>query len=169
MISRKTLVHVHEAVRDETDGETAIRVLQTLGERTADLVVEELEAADTELRALEQGRFWAELSRFFQDRGWGEISQERIHPGLGLLRSPDCGESEVDTAASERNCDFTTGLLAGTFTRLAGASIEVVEVSCRSRGDVDCSFALGSAQAVRRLRELLDDGTSLEAALDRLT
>jgi hypothetical protein len=117
--------------------------------------------------AMPARRFWPALSRFLEARGWGSLTHESAHPGVGLLLSRDLAES------AERNepqpvCAFTTGLLAHLLTRTAGQPVAVLEVTCRARGDEHCTFAFGSEATVHDLYGLLLEGGDLGRALEGL-
>ncbi len=168
-IPQATLLHFREAFSAEADEETTSRVMRRAGVLAADSVLDQFSAGThTDPATLGMDRFWQELGRFFFKDGWGELSHERIHPALGLVRSAQWGESDPRLEAKAPTCAFSEGMLSGVFSRIAGSAIGVLEVSCRSRGDVDCAFALGSQDAVRRLEELLHEGGNLETALHRL-
>jgi hypothetical protein len=52
--------------------------------------------------------------------------------------------------------------------RLGGGPLAVLEVGCRSRGDEECLFLVGSEQAIETVHGYLLDGDALNAALTRL-
>ena len=112
--------------------------------------------------------FWERVGRFFRKRGWGALSHEPRHPGVGLLHSPNWVEADADEPDPERSCSFTTGFLAGLLSELAGGPVAVLEVSCRGRGDEACTFAFGSEAVVHELYGHMVDGADLEGALEVL-
>ena len=164
-----TLSHLRQILTEEADAETATRVLHGAGSASGDSLFESLTShAERDPATLGRNGFWGELTRFLDGRGWGRLAHERIHPGLGLVRSEACGESDPETDSGEPSCAFTAGMLSGIFARLAGSPIAVLEVSCRSQGNGDCAFAFGSEQAVGQLQALLLETSDLKTALNRL-
>ena len=165
-----TLLHIRQLLVDQVDAATATRMLYDTGFATGEFVFDDFAAGtDANPTTFGHDRFWMDLGEFLSAHGWGNFSHERIHPGLGVVRTEQWGESDPADEASEPSCAFTSGMLSRVFTRIAASPIAVLEVSCRSRGDHDCSFAFGSEQAVGRLRGLLLENGSLNAALDLLS
>jgi hypothetical protein len=163
------LLDVRRAFDRETDPETSARAVQAAGYGTGASVFDGYAAmADADPTELEADRFWETLSRFLEGQGWGTLSQERIHPGLGLIRSGDWGESASASAGDGAGCEFSVGMLSRIFERTVGAGVAVLEVSCRGKGDSACAFAFGSNDAVGRLHTLLEGGETLDAALGQL-
>lgn len=111
--------------------------------------------------------FWSALGRFLERRGWGSLRHSSPHPGVGLLVSPDWAEAEGDRQPGSA-CAFSTGLLAHVLTRTVQRPVAVLEVSCRARGDEDCSFAFGSETTIHDLYGLLLEGMDLDRALAEL-
>ncbi len=164
-----TLHHIRRVLSDEVDAATVTRVLHDAGFSAGESAFDDLTASTGgNLEALDQERFWSEFEHFLGTQGWGEFSHERIHPGLGVVRAEHGGESDPAAEASEPSCGFTSGMISQIFTRVAGSNIGVQEVSCRSRGDDECAFVFGSEPAVHRLRDLLPQVGTLDAALDSL-
>jgi hypothetical protein len=116
----------------------------------------------------DEGIFWRELAHLFEERGWGSLTHERIHPGLAILRSGDWTEASSSDDESPLGCAFSSGVLAHLLGAAAGSPVGVLEVSCRGRGDPECAFVFGSEGAVHDLYGLLLDGKDLEAALERV-
>jgi hypothetical protein len=116
-------------------------------------------------RDLPQAEFWASLTRYFRRSGWGGIEHLRRHDGLGSLRSGDWAEADDSSQAADGGCWFSSGLLAGFLSGLAGGEVSVLEVHCRSRGDESCEFVFGSAPAIDALYRLLTADRDLDAAL----
>lgn len=117
----------------------------------------------------EMGRsaFWTSLCRFLSQRGWGTLTHEAPHGGVGLLTSPDWVESGGDEVVEE-GCSFTTGFLSGLLSDLSGGPIAVLEVTCRGRESERCAFAFGSEAAIHALYGELMDGAELTTALAAL-
>lgn len=118
-----------------------------------------------DLAELPEGEFWGQLSRFFRSWGWGELTHARVHPGLGILHAENWGESSPEGGESQPGCAFTSGLLVYLLGKVAGSPVAVLEVSCRTRGDDQCSFLFGSEQAIHDIYGLLLEGDSLDEAL----
>jgi hypothetical protein len=119
-------------------------------------------AADTSER-----EFWGGLSRFLERRGWGTLSHDPRHPGVGLLTSTDWAEAE-GRQESQPSCSFSVGLLSRLLSGVAGAPVAVLEVSCRSHGDPSCTFAFGSPATMHELYGQLIEGGGIDGALARL-
>ena len=136
--------------------------LRAIGEELGAPVLESVSGGSEDPAEALAEDFWAGLRDYFSSRGWGTVSHERIHPGLGRLRAVDWAERKSDSGSP-----LTAGLLAGLFTALAGQAIDVVEAP-RSDDEADLAFVFGSTEAVGELRRLLGEGTDLSGALDRL-
>lgn len=169
-IPASTLAHLGHAIDAESGSGAATAALQKAGYESGSAFVRELEdEAGKELNALPEARFWDSLAEFFDVRGWGRVSQVRIHPALGMLHAADWGESHGDSVeAASRGCAFSSGVFAHILGRVAGGAIAVLEVGCRSRGDAECTFILGPEDAVDRLSSLIGEGHDLKAALTEL-
>ena len=163
------LRHLRGALLNESDGQTANRVLQEAGSRIGESMLGLLSGGDpSKAAALDREQFWSTLDRFLQDCGWGSTAQERIHPGLGIIRSEGWAESDRDAGEQSVGCAFSTGMLSAILSTIGGAPIAVLEVACRSRGDRHCGFVFGSEEATGRLTSLLTEAEGLEEALERL-
>ncbi len=112
--------------------------------------------------------FWRRIERFFSKRGWGTLSHDDVHPGVGVLKSPDWLEATPDETDPEGSCSFTTGYLAGLLSELSGRPVAVLEVTCRSRGDDACRFAFGSEAVIHDLYGRMLEGADLDRALEAL-
>ena len=157
---------IRRAFEREADREAGARALRQAGFGTGDEIFEDYVAvANENPTGLEANRYWETMSQFLAHHGWGSVSHERIHPGLGLIRSEDWSESAYVTGSDEPGCEFSSGMLSRILEGTAGTEVAVVEVSCRGRGDDTCAFAFGSTEAVGRLREALRGGETLDAAL----
>jgi hypothetical protein len=164
-----TLLEIRRALVGESGASVAARALRNAGTATGDAIFWEISAqASTDPRQLGDGEFWSEIGDYLAYTGWGRVTHDRVHPGLGVVTSPDWAESDPDAGEDRPTCWLGTGALSRIFTRIAGTRIDVVESSCRSRGDAVCTFVFGSAEAVEQVRALLRETRSLEAALLRL-
>jgi hypothetical protein len=163
------LLGIRGALVSESGASVAARALRSAGAATGDAVLSEISAGATlDPRLLGEGAFWSELGDHLASGGWGRVTHERVHPGLGVLRSPDWSESDPKAREDRPTCWLGAGALSRIFTRIAGAKIDVAEASCRSRGDTVCTFVFGSAEAVEQVRALLRETGNLEEALLRL-
>lgn len=109
--------------------------------------------------------FWRRFAEVFARRGWGRLSNERVHEGVGALTAHDWVESDPERAAGRPSCAFTAGLLANLIGRIAGDEVAVLEVECRSAGDPRCRFLYGSPAALDAVYARLRAG---EAVADTL-
>jgi predicted hydrocarbon binding protein len=160
---------LRRALRREAGPLVSIHALHNAGFAAGESFYLKLrEEAGVELSELPEREFWSHLNRFFQGWGWGEITQSRVHPGLGMLYADEWGESNPDAGESQPGCAFTAGLLVYLLGRVAGSPVAVLEVSCRTRGDDRCSFLFGSEQAIHDVYGLLLEGDSLDDALATL-
>lgn len=125
-------------------------------------------AAAASPRELEEAAFWARLSELFSSRGWGTVSHEAVHPGVGELRSGDWVEADPSTGALRPACYFSTGLLANLLGQVADDEVAVMEVECRSQGDAQCRFLFGGAAALDELFRRLQSGEDLARSLATL-
>ncbi len=163
------LIHLHRALRKEVGPLEAVHALHDAGFATGDLLFRELQdRMGPNIPELHESRFWKELDAFFDAKGWGGLTHERVHPGLGMLRARDWGESDPESPGTQPSCAFSAGLLAHILGRIAGGALAVLEVACRSRGDGECHFLFGSEPAIHEVYGLLLDEGSLDAALGRL-
>lgn len=104
------------------------------------------------------GAFGEALGAYAAAHGWGTLALESGDgagtDGLPTLRADGWFEVEpaTDTArAPYPSCLFTTGLLAGFLSRLAGQPLAVLEVECASTGAAACRFVVGSEAALGKL------------------
>lgn len=164
-----TLTFLRRALRKEAGPLGTTHALHgagyAAGEATLSSICEEIGATDPS--ELEEDRFWSELSRFFDERGWGRFEHDRVHPGMAILSSDDWMEADPDGTESQPGCAFSCGVFAHVLSRVAGGPVAVLEVTCRSRGDERCTFLFGSEGAVHQAYGHLLDGASVEQALAR--
>jgi hypothetical protein len=154
------LVEIRRALGKETDDASACRALHGAGYAAGEAIFSEFAAAvDTSPGDLSAPEFWNALDDYLAEKGWGRISHERIHPGLGVLRAETWSESDADGHEHEPGCWFTSGVFERIFSEVAPGSVAV---------DPNCSFVLGSSAAIERLRQLLLERESLDDALAHL-
>jgi len=160
---------LRRALRKEAGPLASIHALHNAGFAAGEKFFLRLsEESGIELADLPEEVFWQRIDRFFQGWGWGRLSHERIHPGLGVLHAHNWGESSPLGGESQPGCAFTSGLLVHLLGKVAGSPVAVLEISCRSRGDGNCSFLFGSEQAIHDVYGLLLEGESLDDALPKL-
>jgi hypothetical protein len=149
--------------------EAAALALRQAGHAAGDALHRILAGGSAEsLTALPTERFWAQLSRLFSSRGWGQLHYSQVHTGVGALDTADWAEVRPDAAAGQPSCHFTTGILANLLGQIADAEVAVLEAECRSRGDQRCRFLFGGADAVYAVYERISAGDEPDAALARL-
>ena len=101
------------------------------------------DAHGVEPDTLPLAQFVTELTAHLADRGWGVVQIEAGDDALSLS-STDWIEGEPDAGATRPQCHFSCGVLAGLFGRVAGATVEVTEVACRSAGAERDTFVVGA-------------------------
>ena len=162
------LTALRRALRQEMGSLTTIHTLHAAGYASGEVAFNSFgHALRQPVEEIPEAAFWAAFGRFLDRRGWGKLQHSAPHPGVGLLTSPDWAEAEGELEAQPA-CAFSVGLLSHLLTRAAGAPVAVLEVSCRARGDQDCTFAFGSDATIHDLYGLLLEGNSLEMALSEL-
>ncbi len=164
-----TLAEIRKTLVGESGATVASRALRGAGAASGDAILRGLAGKlDTDPAFLDEPGFWRELTDYLTTAGWGGVSHQRVHPGLGVLRSPNWSECDPSGHEDRPTCWFGSGVLSRIFTKIAGAPIDVIEASCRSRGDDVCTFLFGSAEAIDHIRPLLGEAGSLDDALLRL-
>lgn len=154
----------------------AARALQNIGQDLADRIFDRLTTALQDDPAaegrspaqLDETDFWERLAQIFADLGWGGLTFSELHPGVGLLESHDWAEANPESASLRPSCHTTVALLANLLGRIADAEIGVLEVACRSRGDLDCRFIFGGRGALGGIYAGLRTGVSLEDLIEDL-
>ena len=148
----------------------AIHALHTAGYGAGEALWESVRRgpARGDLAELDEETFWERIGAALSRRGWGTVTHESVHPGVGVLASVDWAEALGGHDEDQPSCSFSTGMLSGLLSGAAGGPIAVLEVTCRAKGDARCSFAFGSAATVHDLYGLLLDGRPLESALSVL-
>ncbi len=162
------LVEFRRAI-EETSAQGPIRALREAGRRlAADAELAVQQRGGGPLSALPQSTFWLELSRYFDDAGWGRIEHQPVNESLGAVLAWDWAESDPAEGREAPGCHISTGLLAELLTRAAGQPVAVLEVTCRSRGDEACRFLFGSPVRLMTVHRRLAEAGSLEDALAAL-
>lgn len=103
---------------------------------------------------------------FFRECGWGTLTIGDVHETVATLDSSDWGEASPGAGLEYPCCNFTSGMFADFFGRLAGAPLAVMEVECRSTGGERCRFLLGSAEVLQHVYDGMAAGTHYEAAIE---
>jgi len=165
-----SLAAIRDSLVSSVGPEAAALALRQAGHAAGDALHRILSSGgDTEsLAALPADRFWAQLSRLFSSRGWGQLTYSQVHSGVGSLEATNWAEARVDAAAGQPSCHFTTGVLANLLGQIANSEVAVLEAECRSRGDHRCRFLFGGADAVFAVYERIAAGDEPDAALARL-
>jgi len=164
-----SLAALRRALEEAVGADGAAQALQAAGNAAGDAFHEILTVASADAPPADwaEATFWRRFSDLFTRRGWGSLSNEVVHEGVGALEARDWVESDPELGAARPACAFTAGLLANLLGRIAGREVAVLEVECRSRGDESCRFLYGSPAALdavyRRLRSGQAVGETLAA------
>lgn len=175
-----SLAALRRALNDEVGPDAAARVLQQAGFAAGDALFQALagrtgggqdtegQDAEAALSQLPGSVFWRRLSDLFASRGWGRLHHEDLHPGVGCLESSDWVEADPAAAATRPSCFFSAGVLANILGRTAGVPVGVLEVECRSRGDLRCRFIFGGSAAIDAVYAATLQGRTVEESLAAL-
>ena len=105
------------------------------------------------------------VSSFFLDQGWGTLTLGHLSPGILSIDSADWAEACPEQGAQYPSCHMSSGLLADFFGRLAEETVAVMEVECRTRGDEQCRFLVGSPDLLATIYDRMSEGlTYIEAS-----
>ncbi len=158
------------ALESKVGGDAAAEALREAGHAAGDALFPLLAAGgSTEAPGeLTEAVFWHRVADLFSARGWGHLQFEAVHPGLGALEATDWVEANSADGTLRPSCHFTTGLLANLLGRAAGEDVGVLEVECRSRGDLACRFVFGGRDALDAVYAALLNGQELDQALAHL-
>lgn len=112
--------------------------------------------------------FWEAVGQQFVDLGLGPLSYRVLDPGIGEVRLEGLPEADGAGGMPRRRtgCAFSTGLLGGLLTAVAGEPVAVLEVECRAGGSAFCRFLVGDEERLRAIRRSLQSGRSLSQALE---
>ncbi len=158
---------LRRALESAVGADEAARALHHAGHAAGD-AFHALLAETGDPAELGESEFWRRLNGLFEERGWGRLQFESRHPGLGSLESADWAEADPAAGAGRPSCHFTAGLLANVLGHTAGQDVGVLEVECRSRGDLRCHFYFGGAEALQHVYAALVEGRSVDEALAEL-
>jgi predicted hydrocarbon binding protein len=98
------------------------------------------------------------LSQFFTSLGWGAVQVTAIGEAAVAVDAATWAEAAPEAGLQYPSCFFTAGLLADFMGRLAEASLAVMEVECRSRGDARCRWLVGAPETLSSLHEQMTQG-----------
>ena len=98
------------------------------------------------------------LGRFFSTLGWGAVAVSSLSDAVLAVDSAEWAEAQPAVNLPYPSCAFTSGFLADFFTRLGDAPLAVMEVECRSRGEVRCRWLVGAPDSLNALYEHLAQG-----------
>jgi predicted hydrocarbon binding protein len=164
-----SLAAMRDSLVSSVGPEAAALALRQAGHAAGDALHRILSSGDAgSLATLPADRFWAQLSRLFSSRGWGQLLYTQVHSGVGSLEAPDWAEARAEANSGQPSCHFTTGVLANLLGQIANSEVAVLEAECRSRGDHRCRFLFGGADAVFAVYERIAAGDEPDAALARL-
>ncbi|MEE8061820.1 MAG: V4R domain-containing protein [Gemmatimonadales bacterium] len=135
-------------------GRDTFEAFQTWLERTRQVGTEELDAAFLE----------ETTSAFFGEHGWGTFTFSPLSEAVMAIDSSDWAEATNGASSQYPCCHVSSGLLADFFGRLAGETVAVMEVECRSRGDDACRFLMGSPDTLATVYERMAEGVSYAEA-----
>ena len=109
--------------------------------------------------------FAQHASAFFTELGLGAIEVGTVRDAAVTLDSTNWAEAEPSSGMQFPGCYLTAGLLTEFLARVAGSSVSVLEVECRSMGAKRCRFVAGSAETIQQVYEALAQGTAYDAVL----
>ena len=98
------------------------------------------------------------LSQFFVSLGWGALQVTSIGEAAVAVDAIAWAEATPEAQLQYPSCFFTAGLLADFMGRLAEASLAVMEVECRSKGDARCRWLIGAPETLSALYEHMTQG-----------
>lgn len=170
-----SLAALRNALEGQVGADIAADALRHSGHAAGDALIARLaqngdpDANNHEqLRGVTGDTFWRRLSQLFATRGWGTLTHDTPHPGIGSLESTNWVEA-VPGSATRPSCYFTTGMLANLLGHAAGGDVAVLEAECRSRGDAHCRFLFGSPAALDALYTKLRSGEDVQESIAALT
>jgi predicted hydrocarbon binding protein len=105
------------------------------------------------------------LSQFFTALGWGAMQVTALGDAAVAVDADQWAEAAPDAHLQSPSCFFTSGMLADFMGRMASASLAVMEVECRSRGDARCRWLLGAPETLTSLYEHMTQGADYATVL----
>ena len=98
------------------------------------------------------------LSQFFTSLGWGAIKVSPAGEAAVAMDADQWAEAAPEARLEHPSCFFTSGMLADFMGRMANASLAVMEVECRSRGDARCRWLVGAPATLTAIYEHMTQG-----------
>jgi predicted hydrocarbon binding protein len=105
------------------------------------------------------------LSQFFTALGWGAVRVTALGEAAVAVDAEQWAEAAPDAHLQFPSCFFTSGMLADFMGRVANASLAVMEVECRSRGDARCRWLVGAPETLSSLYEHITQGADYLSVL----
>lgn len=123
------------------------------------------ERTDIAPEQLDVDAFEARVTEFFSDAGWGALEIGAIGDTVATLDSTDWGEADPTSGLAHPGCHLTTGMFADLFGRVAGTTVAVLEVECRSAGAPRCRFLVANPELLERVYDEMANGANYEDAI----
>ena len=163
----RSILALRRALVREAGAEAGTRALQEAGHAAGDVLFDRLTRGLSEdPSGTPSTTFWDRLAALFRELGWGDVTHEELHPGVGALTARDWFEADPDAPRSA--CAFTTGVLANLLGRVAGKSVAVMTVESPSGEAGGCRFLFGSQQVLQEVYSSMRGGQELEASIAAL-
>jgi predicted hydrocarbon binding protein len=105
------------------------------------------------------------LSQFFTLLGWGAIRMTPAGEAAVAVDADQWAEAAPEARLQYPSCFFTSGMLADFMGRMANASLAVMEVECRSRGDARCRWLVGAPGTLTAIYDHMMQGADYLAVL----
>jgi predicted hydrocarbon binding protein len=168
-IGRNALQQMRAVLERET-GPKASHLLREIGFAAGEALFQRFEAMVREnynvgsAGELDATYLGEALNRFFTEAGWGSLNLGELAPQVLTLDSPDWAEAHSG-GAQFPSCHFSCGALSDFCTRLGITRAAVMEVECRSRGEEQCRFLVGSPDMLTYVYERMAAGESYRDVL----
>jgi predicted hydrocarbon binding protein len=168
-LSRSSLSTLRAALLRDGGPEAAV-YLQEAGYAGGDAVWQAFkrwlnEQTSTEAVDLDVQGFQGYASDFFAEAGWGRIEIGTLGGAVATIDSADWGEADPSAMADQPCCHLTTGMFADLFGRVAGHTVAVLEVECRSAGAPSCRFLVGSQPVMEQVYDAIGRGERYDSAV----
>ena len=155
------------ALRDRVGAQALQEAGYAAGEGTYQAFVHWLppHAGVEDPRELAAPRLAEILSTFFSSLGWGNVEVTPLGDAALAFDSADWTEAQPGAGLQYPGCYFTAGLLADFMSRIGDASLAVMEVECRSRGDMRCRWLVGAPETLTQLYQHMAQGADYMSVL----
>jgi predicted hydrocarbon binding protein len=155
------------ALRDRVGAQALQEAGYAAGEGTFQAFVRWLpaNAGCDDPRELATPRLAETLSSFFSSLGWGTVEVTALGDAAVAFDSADWAEAQQGAGLQYPGCYFTAGLLADFMSRIGDASLAVMEVECRSRGDTRCRWLVGAPDTLTQLYQHMAQGADYLSVL----